>query len=423
MTAKRREPYAGRVPDEIAASCSNGFFRRSARGVSYGTRLAQTRTCRRFVVFAGTREVCRPAGPSTGSSGVLAGDPIKGSSFPERGPATRIPDLATPATTPAAEAQGRFRLADGDEPRISRPPTPGGTVTGRGSPSLVRELAREDASSTCRASSTSTVSRRRPRRFYGLDEKVTEGFGPKLLAASLAGLLEKGVRFIQLWHGGAFRLRRGSTGTPTRTIVENHRKANRRGLDKNRSAGLLTDLGRPWVDEGYAGSSWNHGSSAGTPVSRQGVRQAWPRPPPATPSTGLPWPGAGLKPGQVARRVRTEIGYKVVEKRGNHLRPCTPRIPSTEPRRWTVGQPALGCRCDSTSIVDDRWPEQVQGSSACKFVDGYLTSFSTTFVADLRPNSPWRTCPGLQARPPARKTGEGRAGGGQRPGFARQPIA
>ena len=59
------------------------------------------------------------------------------------------------------------------------------------------------------------------KRLYGLDDKVTEGFGRNCLLARR--LLEKGVRFVQLWHGGAF-------GSPRinwdahEDIVDNHRK-------------------------------------------------------------------------------------------------------------------------------------------------------------------------------------------------------
>ena len=72
---------------------------------------------------------------------------------------------------------------------------------------------------------------------YGLDQPVTEGFGRNCLLARR--LLEKGVRFVQLFHGGAF-------GQPRinwdghENIVENHTKQ-AASMDKP-VAGLLKDL-------------------------------------------------------------------------------------------------------------------------------------------------------------------------------------
>jgi hypothetical protein len=72
---------------------------------------------------------------------------------------------------------------------------------------------------------------------YGLDSPVTEAFGRNCLLARR--LLERGVRFVQLFHGGAF-------GSPRinwdghENIVENHTKQ-AAILDKP-LAGLLTDL-------------------------------------------------------------------------------------------------------------------------------------------------------------------------------------
>ena len=74
-------------------------------------------------------------------------------------------------------------------------------------------------------------------RLYGLDQPVTAGFGRNCLLARR--LLERGVRFVQLWHGGAF-------GSPRinwdahENIVDNHTKQ-AAILDKP-AAGLLQDL-------------------------------------------------------------------------------------------------------------------------------------------------------------------------------------
>lgn len=75
------------------------------------------------------------------------------------------------------------------------------------------------------------------KKLYGLDAPVTEGFGRNCLLARR--LLEKGVRFVQLFHGGAF-------GQPRinwdghENIVENHTKQ-AASMDKP-VAGLLKDL-------------------------------------------------------------------------------------------------------------------------------------------------------------------------------------
>jgi len=72
---------------------------------------------------------------------------------------------------------------------------------------------------------------------YGLDEPVTEGFGRNCLLARR--LLERGVRFVQLFHGGAF-------GQPRinwdghEDVVENHTRQ-AASLDRP-LAGLLADL-------------------------------------------------------------------------------------------------------------------------------------------------------------------------------------
>lgn len=83
------------------------------------------------------------------------------------------------------------------------------------------------------------------RKLYGLDSPVTEGFGRNCLRARR--LLERGVRFVQMYHGGAF-------GSPRinwdahEDIVENHRNQ-AASLDRP-LAGLLKDLkARGLLDE------------------------------------------------------------------------------------------------------------------------------------------------------------------------------
>jgi hypothetical protein len=77
------------------------------------------------------------------------------------------------------------------------------------------------------------------KRLYGLDDKASEGFGRNCLLARR--LLERGVRFVQLFNGGAF-------GSPRinwdahEDLVENHGKQ-AAVMDKP-VAGLLKDLKR-----------------------------------------------------------------------------------------------------------------------------------------------------------------------------------
>ena len=72
---------------------------------------------------------------------------------------------------------------------------------------------------------------------YGLDSPLTEGFGRNCLLARR--LLEKGVRFVQLFHGGAFGQPRVNWDGHE-NIVENHTKQ-AVSMDKP-VAGLLKDL-------------------------------------------------------------------------------------------------------------------------------------------------------------------------------------
>jgi len=52
------------------------------------------------------------------------------------------------------------------------------------------------------------------KKLYGLDEKFTEDFGQRCLTARR--LLERGVRFVQVWSGAAIMVFHGATGTATK---------------------------------------------------------------------------------------------------------------------------------------------------------------------------------------------------------------
>ncbi len=139
-------------------------------------------------------------------------------------------------------------------------------------------------------------------RLYGLDQPATAGFGRNCLLARR--LLERGVRFVQLYHGGAF-------GSPRinwdahESVVENHGQQ-AASLDRP-LAGLLHDLkargmlddtlvlwttefGRTPFTEGIGGKGRDH---------HQLVFTCW-------------MAGAGLKRG-TRYGASDEVGYQVAE--------------------------------------------------------------------------------------------------------------
>jgi hypothetical protein len=140
------------------------------------------------------------------------------------------------------------------------------------------------------------------KKLYGLDEPATVAFGRNCLLARR--LLEKGVRFVQLFHGGAF-------GSPRinwdahENIVDNHGKQ-AASLDQPVAAllkdlkarGLLddtlvlwnTEFGRTPFTEGIGGKGRDH---------HQLVFTAW-------------MAGAGLKKGH-HHGSSDEVGYKPAE--------------------------------------------------------------------------------------------------------------
>ncbi|MCX6612811.1 MAG: DUF1501 domain-containing protein, partial [Acidobacteria bacterium] len=75
------------------------------------------------------------------------------------------------------------------------------------------------------------------KKLYGLDMPATEGFGRNCLLARR--LLEKGVRFVQLFHGGAFSSPR-INWDGHENVFENHNKQ-AESLDRP-LAGLIADL-------------------------------------------------------------------------------------------------------------------------------------------------------------------------------------
>jgi hypothetical protein len=141
------------------------------------------------------------------------------------------------------------------------------------------------------------------KRLYGLDDRVTEGFGRNCLLARR--LLERGVRFVQLFNGGAF-------GSPRinwdahEDLVENHGKQaavmdkpvagllkdlKRRGLLDDTLVVWNTEFGRTPFTQGINGKGRDHHQLAFT---------CW-------------MAGAGLKPG-FGCGATDEVGYKPAER-------------------------------------------------------------------------------------------------------------
>jgi hypothetical protein len=140
------------------------------------------------------------------------------------------------------------------------------------------------------------------RSLYGLDQDATEPFGRNCLLARR--LLERGVRFVQLYHGGAFGQPRINWDAHE-DIVDNH-TTQAASMDKP-VAGLLKDLkargmlddtlvlwttefGRTPFTQGINGKGRDHHQLAFT---------CW-------------MAGAGLKPG-FNHGATDEVGYAVTE--------------------------------------------------------------------------------------------------------------
>jgi hypothetical protein len=135
------------------------------------------------------------------------------------------------------------------------------------------------------------------RKLYGLDDPLTEPFGRQCLLARR--LVERGVRFVQLFHGGM-----GNQNTDTwdahSNLEENHRQhAAESDLP---IAGLLTDL----ASRGLLGSTlvlW-HGEFGRMPISQRGVGRDH------NPGAMTVWmAGAGIRGGQVVGS-SDEFGYR-----------------------------------------------------------------------------------------------------------------
>src|SRR5450432_330476 len=135
------------------------------------------------------------------------------------------------------------------------------------------------------------------RKLYGLDAQVTEPFGRQCLMARR--LVERGVRFVQLYHGGLGQQNR-DTWDAHDDVKENH---TRHAAEVDRPiSGLLTDLkARGLLDSTLV--VW-HGEFGRMPISQKGVGRDH------NPGTMTMWmAGAGIKGGQIIG-ASDDFGYK-----------------------------------------------------------------------------------------------------------------
>jgi hypothetical protein len=138
------------------------------------------------------------------------------------------------------------------------------------------------------------------RKLYGLDDKITESFGRQCLMARR--LVEHGVRFVQLFHGGMGN-QNVDTWDAHGDVKSNH---SQHAAESDRPiAGLLTDLkARGLLDRTLV--IW-HGEFGRMPISQRGVGRDH------NPGAMTVWmAGAGIKGGQ-AIGASDDFGYKAAE--------------------------------------------------------------------------------------------------------------
>lgn len=209
-----------------------------------------------------------------------------------------IPDLSTPLSTTAAEREAASGLLAEMDQEFAKATLGDSSIAARIRSYEMAAKMQLDVPGIVNLDNETAETK----TLYGLDEKVTESFGRNCVLTRR--LLEKGVRFVQLWHGGAF-------GSPRinwdahEDIVDNHRKQaavldkpisglladmNRRGLLKDTLFVWSTEFGRTPFTQGIGKPGRDHHQHAFSVFLA----------------------GAGLKPG-FAYGASDEIGYKVVE--------------------------------------------------------------------------------------------------------------
>jgi hypothetical protein len=209
-----------------------------------------------------------------------------------------ITDLATPRNVPpTARQDGMELLAKMNREFFEAHP---------GDSTLAARIRSYELAARMQASVPETVNFDREsaqtRALYGLDSETTAGFGRNCLLARR--LLERGVRFVQVFNGGAF-------GSPRinwdghENIVENHTK--QAAVMDQPVAGLLKDLkARGMLDDTLVLWTTEFGR---TPIT-QGVGAAGRD---HHPNVFTVWmAGAGIKPG-FTYGATDDYGYNVAE--------------------------------------------------------------------------------------------------------------
>jgi hypothetical protein len=200
--------------------------------VSYGLG-SETEDLPAFVILPDPRG--EPAGGSTNWSAGFLPAAHQGVAFATRGKEP-VRDLASPAGgDPAARAAGLGLLeAMNREDAVRHEGESALAARVRSYELAARMQVRVPEAVDVGSESEET------RRLYGLDRKESEGFGRNCLLARR--LLERGVRFVQLFHGGAFGGNPRINWDAHEDIVANHR-LQASSLDRP-LAGLLQDLRR-----------------------------------------------------------------------------------------------------------------------------------------------------------------------------------
>ena len=259
--------------------------------VTYGLG-SETRSLPSFVVIYDARG--GPfGGPSNWSAGFMPAS-YQGTVFRPSG--TPIVDLKPPETLGAEEQRARLALLD-QLNRIDLERNPGNSELAARIESY--ELAYRMQGCAPEVVELSGESEA-VRKLYGIDQAVTEPFGRQCLMARR--LVERGVRFVQLYHGGL-----GNQNTDTwdahEDIVSNHTK-HAAEVDLPIS-GLLKDLkSRGLLDSTLV--IWQ-GEFGRMPISQRGVGRDH------NPGAMSIWmAGAGIRGGQVIGST-DEFGYKAQE--------------------------------------------------------------------------------------------------------------
>jgi hypothetical protein len=234
-------------------------------------------------------------GPANWSAGFMPAA-YQGTVF--RASANPIVDLKPPASVTAEQQRARLDLlAKLNEMDMQRYP---------GSSELSARIASYELAYRMQGCAPEAVDVNREseatRNLYGMDNAVTEPFGRQCLMA--CRLVERGVRFVQLYHGGL-----GNQNTDTwdahSDIKDNH---SRHAAESDLPiAGLLTDLrGRGLLESTLV--IWQ-GEFGRMPISQRGVGRDH------NPGAMTIWmAGAGIRGGQIIG-ASDEFGYKAERQR------------------------------------------------------------------------------------------------------------